>query len=184
MDTWTIIVRRRNGLSFGTRILSGEGESPRELFERTFRRDVDLPGVDTGLPYDLYCTELHDEYEVVAAFEGAHQPLKFAGSGGEPVAGNAARSEQAQVRRMVRRLRERGISAAEEISTGGGCFAVQIPLSRWDDLHLTIASGEDWSWQVYRDGEQTMAGTWPGCSLQQVAKHVKRLTRSLGAIVA
>jgi hypothetical protein len=184
MDMWTIIVRGRNDRSFGTRVLSGEGESPRELFERTFRREPDLPGVDTALPYDSYCIQLHNRYEIVAAFEGAHEPLMFAGAGGEAIAGDAAWSEQAQVRRMVRRLRERGISAAEEIGTGGGCFAVQIPLSLWDHLNVTIASGEDWSWQVYREGEQTMAGTWPGCSPLQVAKHVKRLTRSLGDIVA
>jgi hypothetical protein len=179
--TWTVIVRKQADPSFGTRVISDRGESPNEVFERSLRKEEDLPRVDSGLPYRQYLAELYGEYEIVAAFDGAHEPVPTVTAPTEPALPDW--SELAQVRRLVAYLKEHGVSAAEEISTGGSCFAVRIPLSRWDDLNLTIASGEEWSWQIYRDGEQSMAGTWSTASIPKAAKHAKRLAQSLGQIV-
>ena len=93
-------------------------------------------------------------------------------------------SEQAEISRMAQHLRNHSLPNAEEISTGGNCYAVRIPLSAWDDLNLTIAFGETWSWQIYRDGEQILAGTWSTPRIPKAAKRARRLVRALGRIVA
>ncbi|WP_063729025.1 hypothetical protein [Streptomyces sp. RTd22] len=92
-------------------------------------------------------------------------------------------SEYAEVGRMVEHLRQMGIPA-EEISTGGGCWAARVALCQGHDLNLTIASGEDWCWQIYREGEQSMAGYWPGSDIPRAARRTKKLIKGLGNVVA
>ncbi|WP_331762503.1 hypothetical protein OG612_45580 (plasmid) [Streptomyces sp. NBC_01527] len=83
---------------------------------------------------------------------------------------------------MARRLRKIGVEA-QVANTGSDFWAAVVNLSGQHHLEVTRPEGEGWSWTLHRDGEQIMAGHWPNAGPKKVARHVKRLKKSLGSIV-
>jgi hypothetical protein len=82
---------------------------------------------------------------------------------------------------MANELVRLGVKA-ENVSTGGGCWAVHIRLNDNDALYVT--TWPDWAWSFEREGEQLLSGHWDTSDLKRAAKSVKKLVKGLGKIVA
>jgi hypothetical protein len=182
--TWTIVVIKFNDPDAEPIVWSDRGESPKDVFEWSLPKhygwdDGGLPGVDTGLPHDLMLTELHDEYKIAAAFEGDLTPVPV--SEEEEDESDQPPSEHDECEQMAKELVRLGVEA-ENVSTGGGCWAVHIKLNEKDALYVT--AWPDWAWSFEREGEQHLAGDWGVSDIPRAAKRVKKLIKGLGNIVA
>lgn len=90
--------------------------------------------------------------------------------------------EDVAAERMVEALAAIGVPASV-ISTGGGCWAANLELPEGHTLNITSGPAEGWSWQIYREGEQLLAGYWTQ-DVTGVAKRTRKLLRSIGTICA
>ncbi|ORT58119.1 hypothetical protein [Streptomyces sp. CB03238] len=179
--SWTIVVIKHHDPDFEPIVWTDQGDSPMDVFEWSLPKhygwdDGGLPGVDTGLPHDLMLTELYGEYMIAAAFEGALTPVPT-----DEEEQPEEYSEHDECERMAKELVGLGLNA-ENVSTGGGCWAVHIKLTDKDALYVT--AWPDWAWSLEREGEQLLAGHWGTSDIKRAAKGAKRLIKGLGEIVA
>ncbi|MEU0218726.1 hypothetical protein ABZ281_28140 [Streptomyces sp. NPDC006265] len=174
---WTIVVVRREDRESDPIVISGRQESPRDLFEQ-MRYMRELPGVDMGLGEESSRVDLYENYEVLTAFKGTPQRVsapKYEEEAAEEW------SEHDECEAMAKELVRRGLKA-ENVSMGGGCYAVHIRLNDKDALYVT--TWPDWSWSLEREGEQILSGHWSTSDIKRAAKGVKKLVKGLGEIVA